>query len=91
MNDKTKAVIIRFLKGFIAGGIASIIPMLAVINPKEFMENSSIIVYNLFVAFLSGGLLAIEKSLRWQNPQTPIVYSLPDVPKQSPPPSDLKS
>lgn len=86
MSDKTKAIIIRFIKGFIAGGIGSILPMLVVINPKDLIENPNIIVYNLFVSFFTGGLLAMQKLLSWQDAPPTTIDSLPDVPKQSPPP-----
>lgn len=71
----------------IIGGIASMLPMLAV-GYEAFINNPQMALYNLFVAFLSGCLAAIEKSLRWQEPPVPTIDSFPDA-HESPAPKEL--
>lgn len=57
-------VLKRFVKGFVAGGLSSVIIVMQT-KPLELTENYAVI---LVTAFLTGGLLMIEKSLQGYNP-----------------------
>lgn len=52
----------RFLKAFIAGGIASLSVTLTQIPLSEFGKKESLLA--ITVGFISGGLMAVEKILR---------------------------
>lgn len=71
-EEKIKAFFKRFLKGFVAGGIASMIPLLSTLSPEATLKDPKILLYNLIVAFLTGGLLAVEKMINYvPQDQTP--------------------
>jgi hypothetical protein len=62
-----KSIFKRFLKGFIASGVATSLLVLSsgvVINSLEDLKQ---FIVSLFVAFLTGGLMAVEKGLRWKE------------------------
>lgn len=61
--SKFESVLIRFVKGFVAGGLASIGMLLASGLPATDLRKLAIA---LLTAFLSGGLLAVEKAYNWQ-------------------------
>lgn len=70
---KYKILLNRFLRGFIAGAIAS----LAAIVPVSFQSLNDIKAW-LFLAMMaavsggvSGGLLAFDKALRWKEEMPP--------------------
>lgn len=57
----------RFFRGFIAGGVASAAALLAAgatLNTWDDLRQLSIAVAT---AFISGGLLAIDKMFRWTD------------------------
>lgn len=73
---KLQSVAIRFAKGFIAGGLASIAPLLTGGFTIHALSDLRAIGIALLVPFLTGGLLAIEKLLSWQDvPQDPVPAS----------------
>lgn len=55
----------RFGKAFLAGGVASLV--LALSNAPQFNTLSDVKVWGagLAIAFMSGGLLALEKAFNW--------------------------
>lgn len=62
-----KSVFKRFLKGFLASGVASMVLILnsgVVIHSFEDLKQLVVV---LFVAFFTGGLMAIEKTLTWKE------------------------
>lgn len=62
-----KTVLKRFLKGFAAGGVSS---MLVVLNSPigiAGLADFKMLASALLVAFLTGGLLAIEKAVTWKD------------------------
>lgn len=62
-----KAIFKRFLKGFLASGVASMVLIFkagVVINTLEDLKQLVVV---LFVAFFTGGLMALEKTLRWKE------------------------
>ena len=65
MSDKYKAICKRFLKGFIAGGAASAIIVLNAGVTIRTLEDLKTFGISLGIAFLTGGLMAIEKGLTW--------------------------
>jgi hypothetical protein len=64
--NKAEAVVIRFVKGFLAGGFAQIAVYLGtgftISNTGELKQFG----YGLLMSFLVGGLLATEKALTWK-------------------------
>lgn len=64
-----KAIAIRFIKGFLAGGIGSA----AAIITQGFMikstEDIQVFSVSLAAAFISGGLLGIQKMITWKDEQ----------------------
>lgn len=63
---KTQSVIRRFIKGFIAGGLASTSMVLAGGITLTSIEDIKSLSYSLILAFITGGILALEKMLNWQ-------------------------
>ncbi len=67
MSIKAKSFLMRFVKGFIASGIAS---SLAVLNSGVVISSLEDLKYfgvALIVSFITGGLLATEKMLTWEK------------------------
>jgi len=64
-----KSIIKRFLKGFIAGGIASVVLALQAGITISSLTDVKTLLTALGVAFVTGGLLAIEKGLNWTPEQ----------------------
>lgn len=63
MSPKLRSVLLRFVRVFVAAGLASIIPLLSPDAPISFRV--------LLIAFVSGGIIAAEKWLRWQDKEIP--------------------
>lgn len=61
------AIIRRFLKGFVAGGIGSAAALLAVGITVSSLDDLKKFGVSLATAFLAGGLLAVEKMLSWKD------------------------
>jgi len=62
---KSKSVFNRFLKAFLAGGLASIGALISAgVSFSTTQELKNFIVV-LIGAFLSGGIMALEKYLSW--------------------------
>ena len=64
--NKYWVVFFRFLRGFLAGGVSSV---LVVINSGATISNLADLKQfgvSLGIAFLSGVLLAVDKFLRWE-------------------------
>lgn len=61
--SKLQSVFLRFAKGFVAGGLASVGVLLSVGLPATDLKKLGLA---LLTAFLSGGLLAVEKAYNWQ-------------------------
>ncbi len=62
-----KTVALRFVRGFVAGGIASMVLVLqagVMINSVEDLKQLGAA---LSVAFITGGLLALDKLIRGEN------------------------
>jgi hypothetical protein len=70
---KIQSVALRFLKGFIAGGLANIVPILVGTINIHDLTSAKALLSILTTSFLTGGLLAIEKMITWQDvpPSTP--------------------
>ena len=64
----------RFLKGFVAGGYSSMLAQLAMGVTITSTLDLKKFAYSLVVAFLTGGLLAIEKLWNW-TPAEPLPIS----------------
>lgn len=66
MLSKQQSVALRFIKGFIAAGISSMIVMVNAGVTIGSLDDLKKFGVALGVAFLSGLLMAIEKSLSWK-------------------------
>jgi hypothetical protein len=62
-----KAIAMRFLKGFLAGGFGAISSQLALGIAVHSVEELKIFLISLVAAFVSGGTLALQKMLSWKN------------------------
>lgn len=69
--SKYQTVLIRFTKGFIAGGLASVVAVLAGGVNIQSVEDLQKVLISLIVPFITGGLLAIEKYLNYAPTDTP--------------------
>lgn len=69
MTDKAKAILYRFLRGFVAGAVATMttITIAQAVTWKDVID----ILNNLAIAGItggiSGGLLALDKYLRYEE------------------------
>ena len=57
------AVIRRFAKAFIGGGIASVLVILYQTPTVDVLKDTNTWIATLIIAFFTGGLLALEKAL----------------------------
>lgn len=64
-----KSVIKRFIKGFIAGGIASVALAIDAGFSITSVNDLKQMGWALLVAFVTGGLLSLEKAIRWTPEQ----------------------
>lgn len=65
----SQAVAVRFLKGFVSGGLASVTVLLATgfsIKSLSDIKHFGVLVLG---AFVSGGLLGLQKAWSWQPVQ----------------------
>ncbi len=70
MNQQFVLIIIRrFAKAFIAGGVASILVQLAQVPNFATLSELKPWLISLAVAFVSGGLMALEKASQGNQPQ----------------------
>ncbi len=83
-QSKSSVIFLRFLRGFVAGGIASVIPLLAGVvdvNDPTVLKKTLI---SLGIAFVTGGIQALDKLLRWQEPEKPVeIQEIKAVKKRS--------
>jgi hypothetical protein len=61
-----KSVLKRFLKGFLAGGLSSAIVVLNAGITISSIADLKQFAISLLLAFMTGGMLAIDKALRWR-------------------------
>lgn len=64
---KVKIILMRFIRGFISGGIASLLALFSTGTVISSMAEFKDFVYALAIAFLTGGLMAIDKLIRWEE------------------------
>lgn len=57
----------RFIRGFISGGIASVLALFSMGTTISSLAEFKDFVYALAIAFLTGGLMAIDKLIRWEE------------------------
>jgi hypothetical protein len=69
-NEQIVVIAKRFLRGFISGGIASAAALLAAGVSVTTLEDLRKLSIALAAAFITGGLLSIDKLLRWQDETT---------------------
>lgn len=72
MTTMIKASAMRFLKGFVAGGLASVATFLAAGVTIHDLSQLQTFAYPLAMAFVTGGILGIEKLLTWKNEVPPM-------------------
>lgn len=61
-----KSVLKRFLKGFLAGGLSSVVVILNADVTISSIADLKQFAISLLLAFMTGGMLAIDKALRWR-------------------------
>lgn len=66
-NEQFLVIAKRFLRGFISGGIGAVAALLGTGVTVATFEDLKQLGVALAAAFVSGGLLAIDKLLRWQD------------------------
>ncbi len=59
-----KIILKRFVKSFVSGGIASVVVALSQAPTFGTLEQTKTWILALAVAFLTGGIMAIEKALQ---------------------------
>lgn len=64
-----RSVVTRFGKAFIYGGLASVLAQLAIVPTLATLEDLKTWGTALLFAFLTGGIMALEKALNWQPKQ----------------------
>ena len=64
MNETLKRVARRFARAFVAGGVASVATFIAAGTPVTEFKDINNLAFPLFMAFLSGGIMALDKLLR---------------------------
>lgn len=69
-ESKFNIIFMRFLRGFMAGGIASIVPLLSGLVDLQDPTLAKKTLITLGIAFATGGIQALDKLLRWQE-ETP--------------------
>lgn len=62
-----KSAVIRFLKGFVAGGIAQVILIINAGLTISSIADVKAVFTAVVVGFLTGGLLAMQKMLAWKK------------------------
>lgn len=67
MSIKTQSFFVRFAKGFIAGGMGAIALQIQAGVQLSSLADLKMLGLTLTGAFITGGLLAIEKMLSWQE------------------------
>lgn len=65
-KQMVSSVLKRFLKGFLAGGVSSVILILNTGVSISSISDLKQFAVSLGVAFFTGGLMALEKGLRWR-------------------------
>lgn len=64
MTDPFNRAALRFARAFVAGGIASLVTMLAAGIPANDFRDLRNLAFPLTIAFLSGALQGLDKLLR---------------------------
>ena len=71
MNDKIKSILIRLLKGFIAGAVATLATAVAVLNNvhtwTDLYTAFSMLALSAMIGGVTGLVLAAEKWASWQD------------------------
>jgi len=64
-----KVLIIRFIRGFIAGAVGSMITVgvFAGTNLTDFQQWIGLLGIAAMAGGITGGLLSIDKAIRWKN------------------------
>lgn len=64
---KFQSVSMRFLKGFVASGLAAVGTFLSAGVTVTSLDDLKKLVFPLIIAFLTGALLGAEKLINWQD------------------------
>lgn len=67
MSPMIKSAINRFVKGFLAGGIAQVVLIINAGITINSIVDIKVIVTAIFIGFLTGGLLAVQKMISWKE------------------------
>lgn len=75
--EKAKVIFKRFLKGFISGACASMVTLFGVITKENGIYTladlklmATTLLFSGLVGGVSGGILAVDKYMRWVDNQT---------------------
>lgn len=63
-----KSVALRFLRAFVAGGLANAVSLTVASHSVSSLKEMEVWIYSLAVGFVTGGLMAIDKLLRSKTP-----------------------
>lgn len=67
MSPMIKSAINRFAKGFLAGGIAQVVLIINAGTTINSIADIKAITTAVFIGFLTGGLLAVQKMISWKE------------------------
>lgn len=70
--SKSQALFQRFLKGFVASAIPTIVTALAGITQFNNVSELKAFLIGIAVPLVTGMLLAFEKAINWQEPEQPV-------------------
>lgn len=62
---KYKAIIFRFARVFVSGGLAALVVQLATVPHLSTLEEMKTWISILAVSFIAGGIAALDKALRY--------------------------
>lgn len=65
-TQEIKAIAIRFLRAFAAGGVASVLAIFSLGVQIKSWEDLSQLFIAVAIAFMTGGLMAIDKLIRYK-------------------------
>lgn len=72
----------RFLKGFVAGGLAQVVLIIGPGLTFSNLEDVKAIVTALVFGFITGGLLAVQKMLSFTEPEVTDIDTAPNETKK---------
>ena len=69
ISKKVQSFLKRLVKGFVSGGLATVLVMLQTMQPIMQWSDLKPLALSLLVGFFTGSIMAIEKMMSWQDIQ----------------------